>query len=77
MPVKLTQGVNFNNILCAIHSAIFLVPKNFKPKTELCNFWCQNFVQKMRAKNIDVIDPRVQFYKTFSEKHKFARTYMY
>jgi len=33
-----------------------LVPKNFKPKTQLCNYWRQNFVQKMRALNVDEID---------------------
>ncbi len=27
--------------------ADILEPKNFKPKTQLCNFWCQNFVQKV------------------------------
>jgi len=26
-----------------------LAPKNFKPKTQLCNFWRQNFVQKICA----------------------------
>ncbi len=26
--------------------ADILAPKNFKPKTQLCNFWHQNFVQK-------------------------------
>ncbi len=26
-----------------------LAPKNFKPKTQLYNFWRQNFVQKTRA----------------------------
>jgi hypothetical protein len=31
--------------MCAFFADI-LVPKNFKPKTQLCNFWRQNFVQK-------------------------------
>jgi len=26
-----------------------LVPKKFKPKTQLCNFWCQN-LDKKRAR---------------------------
>jgi len=32
-----------------------LVPKNFKPITQLYIFWCQNFVQKT-CTNIDEID---------------------
>jgi len=30
--------------------------------------WCQNFVQKMRAKNIDEIDNRCRFHQRFTYK---------
>jgi hypothetical protein len=30
--------------------------QNFKPKSQLRSFWCQNFVRKMHAKTIDEID---------------------
>jgi hypothetical protein len=30
--------------------ANILVPKNFKPKTQLCNFWCQNIGAKCACK---------------------------
>ncbi len=39
------RAVNYINILCSFFPDI-LAPKNFKPKTHLCNFWHQNFVQK-------------------------------
>jgi len=32
--------------------------KNFKHKIQLCNFWHQNFVWKMRVKNVDETDGR-------------------
>jgi len=58
--IQLTSGVNFTSILvgnftyrCQFHQhftctffADILAPKNFKPKTQLCDFWRQNFVQK-------------------------------
>jgi len=40
-----TRVVNFINIL----RTDILVPKNLKPKTQLCNFWRPNFVLKMRS----------------------------
>jgi len=36
-----------------------LAPKNFKPKTQLCNFWCQNFVQKGSSKMLMKLTPGV------------------
>jgi len=33
----------------AFFANIFL-PKNFKPKTQLCNFWCQNIGAKCARK---------------------------
>jgi hypothetical protein len=39
-------GVNFINIL-RLFFADILAAKKFKPKTQLCNFWRQNFIQKM------------------------------
>jgi len=32
---------------------------------QLCNFCCQNFVQKIRAKNVDEIDSWCQFHQRF------------
>jgi len=29
---------------------------SYKPKTQLCNFWHQNFIRKTREKNVDEID---------------------
>jgi len=45
MLVKSTAGVNFIDIYTCFFANI-LAPKNFKPKTQLCNFWRQNFGQK-------------------------------
>ncbi len=49
-------GINFINVLCAHFLYKILAPKI----TKLCFvfeiFWSQNFVQKMRALNIDEID---------------------
>jgi hypothetical protein len=42
-----------------------LVTKNFKPKTQLCNFWRQNFVQKMQAENVDEIDSLVTLFSLY------------
>jgi len=35
--------------MCTIWADI-LAPKNFKPKTQICNFWRLNCIQKMRVK---------------------------
>ncbi len=43
-------------MLCVRFSYKTLAPKNFKPKTQLCIFWRQNFVQKTRMQNVDEID---------------------
>jgi len=39
-----------------------------KPKTQLCNFWRQNFVQKFCAKNVDEIDTRCRIHKRAHSK---------
>jgi len=40
--------------------------KNFKPKTQLLYLFLQNFVQKMRALNVDEIDTRkLEFHLTY------------
>jgi len=44
--IDTSYRVNFINVLCAHFSYKILMPKNFKPKTQLCNFWRQNFVRK-------------------------------
>jgi len=31
--------------------------KNFKPKTQLCNFWHQNFIQKRARKTLMKLTP--------------------
>jgi len=53
--------------------ADILVPKNFKPKAQHCNFWCQNFAQKMRIDEIDhrQLDHKTFFIRYFS-RHTFA-----
>jgi len=40
------SGVDLTDILRARFFDDILVPKNFKPKTQLYNFWQQNFVRK-------------------------------
>ncbi len=39
--------------------------KNFKTKTQFCNFWSQNFVQKMFILKTDGIDSYCQFNQHF------------
>ncbi len=54
-PAELKQDIlqvfNFINVLLERFSNKILVPKNFKPKTQLCNFWHQNFAQKITRVN--------------------------
>jgi len=53
-----TVDPNLRSISSTIWTHFFaniLVPKNFKPKTQLCNFWQQKFVQKMPRENVDEI----------------------
>jgi len=45
MLMKLTPEINFINILRTLFLLIFCA-KNFKPKTQLCNFWHQNLGAK-------------------------------
>jgi hypothetical protein len=50
------RGQFHQHFMCA-----FFVQKQIQQlslvRFQLCNFWCQNFVQKTRIHNIDEIDP--------------------
>jgi len=58
-PVSFIQGslaqlgdkVSISSTFYACFFANVLGPKNFKPKTQLCNFWHQNFAQKITRVN--------------------------
>jgi hypothetical protein len=61
-----SKGVNFNNLLRENFLYKILAPKKFKPKTQLLYLFLQNFVQKMRALNVDEIDTRkLEFHLTY------------
>jgi len=45
------RGQFHQHFTCAFCANIF-APKKFKPKTQLSNFWHQNFVQKTRTKTL-------------------------
>jgi hypothetical protein len=57
-PLYIQTGVNFINILLARFLYKSLCAALFLLTILLCNFWHQNFVQKMRTQNVDEIDPR-------------------
>jgi len=42
--------VSISSRFYACFFADILAPKNFKPKTQLCNFWCQNIGAKCAHK---------------------------
>jgi len=61
-----SKGVNLINLLREHFSYKILAQKKFKPKTQLLYLFLQNFVQKMRALNVDEIDTRkLEFHLTY------------
>jgi len=53
----LEPGVNFINLFTHAFFADILAQKNFKPKTQFCNFWHQNIGKKHT--HVDEIDVRM------------------
>jgi len=47
---KAASRCQFHQHFMRVFFADILSPKNFKPKTQLCNFWRQNFVGKTLMK---------------------------
>ncbi len=72
------RGVNFINVLQARFFAQIFAPKNFKPKTELYNFWRQNLVQKCAHKMLIKLTLGVNFINVSSTSILAAfSSYMY
>jgi hypothetical protein len=65
MLLKLTQGVNFTNILIAAYAPIFLRQKTTNLKCKNKKAASKAFVRKRHASNVGEIDQRSQFHHYF------------
>jgi hypothetical protein len=66
---EVVRSLFYQQHFTSVLFADFLAPKNFKPKTQLCNFGRQDFVQKSARKTLMKLTAGLYFTINILRRH--------